>query len=64
MLLNHANQYDLYSMKMFSPAELADIGSDVLNDQQRSGTPQTPNTDALKWLLGGNPSQTQKELVE
>uniref|UniRef100_A0A1I7WI40 HTH_11 domain-containing protein n=1 Tax=Heterorhabditis bacteriophora TaxID=37862 RepID=A0A1I7WI40_HETBA len=30
MLLMHANQYDLYSLKMFSSTVLADITSDVL----------------------------------
>uniref|UniRef100_A0A1I7XBN3 Calponin-homology (CH) domain-containing protein n=1 Tax=Heterorhabditis bacteriophora TaxID=37862 RepID=A0A1I7XBN3_HETBA len=30
MLLKHANRYDLYSVKVFSPIELADIGFDVL----------------------------------
>uniref|UniRef100_A0A1I7WAZ1 Oxidoreductase n=1 Tax=Heterorhabditis bacteriophora TaxID=37862 RepID=A0A1I7WAZ1_HETBA len=68
MLLKHATKYDLYSVKVFSPTVLADIGFDVLklrilmsmtlNDPQRPGTPRTAKTDALKSLLDGNPSQT------
>uniref|UniRef100_A0A1I7X5C0 DH domain-containing protein n=1 Tax=Heterorhabditis bacteriophora TaxID=37862 RepID=A0A1I7X5C0_HETBA len=35
-----------------------------VNDRQRSGTPQTSMTDALKSLLDENLSQTQKGLAE
>uniref|UniRef100_A0A1I7WW52 Histone-lysine N-methyltransferase SETMAR n=1 Tax=Heterorhabditis bacteriophora TaxID=37862 RepID=A0A1I7WW52_HETBA len=35
-----------------------------VNDRQRSGTPRTAKTDALKSLLDENPSQTQEELME
>uniref|UniRef100_A0A1I7XMY6 HTH psq-type domain-containing protein n=1 Tax=Heterorhabditis bacteriophora TaxID=37862 RepID=A0A1I7XMY6_HETBA len=64
MLLKDANQYALYSMKVFFSVELADIGSDVLNGRQHSGTPRTAKTDALKSLLGENPSKTRKELAQ
>uniref|UniRef100_A0A1I7WPK6 HTH_48 domain-containing protein n=1 Tax=Heterorhabditis bacteriophora TaxID=37862 RepID=A0A1I7WPK6_HETBA len=35
-----------------------------VSDRQRSGTPRTAKTDALKSLLDDNPSQTQEELAE
>uniref|UniRef100_A0A1I7XA33 HTH_48 domain-containing protein n=1 Tax=Heterorhabditis bacteriophora TaxID=37862 RepID=A0A1I7XA33_HETBA len=64
MLLKHANQYDLYSIKVFFSVELADIGSDVLNDRQRSGTSETLKTNAFKSLLDENHSQTRKGLAK
>uniref|UniRef100_A0A1I7X4D8 HTH cro/C1-type domain-containing protein n=1 Tax=Heterorhabditis bacteriophora TaxID=37862 RepID=A0A1I7X4D8_HETBA len=51
MLLKHVNQYSL--------ARDFDV-----SDRQRSATPRTPKTDALKSLLDANPSQTQEELAE
>uniref|UniRef100_A0A1I7XN17 Coiled-coil domain-containing protein 77 n=1 Tax=Heterorhabditis bacteriophora TaxID=37862 RepID=A0A1I7XN17_HETBA len=35
-----------------------------VSDRQRSGTPRTAKTDALKSLLDGNPSQTRKRLTK
>uniref|UniRef100_A0A1I7XDY0 HTH_48 domain-containing protein n=1 Tax=Heterorhabditis bacteriophora TaxID=37862 RepID=A0A1I7XDY0_HETBA len=41
-----------------------EAGDFDVSDRQRSGTPRTPKTDALKSLLDANPSQTQEELTE
>uniref|UniRef100_A0A1I7XNW1 mannosyl-oligosaccharide 1,3-1,6-alpha-mannosidase n=1 Tax=Heterorhabditis bacteriophora TaxID=37862 RepID=A0A1I7XNW1_HETBA len=64
-MLKNANQYDLYSVKLFSPMVLANIAGDFdISDRQHSGTPRTAKTDAFKSLLDANPSQTQEELAE
>uniref|UniRef100_A0A1I7WPT3 HTH marR-type domain-containing protein n=1 Tax=Heterorhabditis bacteriophora TaxID=37862 RepID=A0A1I7WPT3_HETBA len=56
MLLKNANRYDLYSLKVARDFDVS--------DRQRSATPRTPKTDALKSLLDANPSQPQEELAE
>uniref|UniRef100_A0A1I7WHB1 HTH_48 domain-containing protein n=1 Tax=Heterorhabditis bacteriophora TaxID=37862 RepID=A0A1I7WHB1_HETBA len=58
----NANQVALYSVRVFTCSFKA--GEFDVNDRQRSGTPRTPKTDALKSLLDANPSQTQEELAE
>uniref|UniRef100_A0A1I7XI98 HTH_48 domain-containing protein n=1 Tax=Heterorhabditis bacteriophora TaxID=37862 RepID=A0A1I7XI98_HETBA len=43
---------------------LDEVGGFDVSGRQRSGTPRTAKTDALKSLLDENPLQTRKELAE
>uniref|UniRef100_A0A1I7WLB2 HTH_48 domain-containing protein n=1 Tax=Heterorhabditis bacteriophora TaxID=37862 RepID=A0A1I7WLB2_HETBA len=61
---NHANQYTLYSGKVLYWFQRFKAGEFDVNDRQHSGTPRKPKTDALKSLLGENPSKTRKELAQ
>uniref|UniRef100_A0A1I7XBU1 Reverse transcriptase n=1 Tax=Heterorhabditis bacteriophora TaxID=37862 RepID=A0A1I7XBU1_HETBA len=54
-ILKNANQYDLYSVKLFPPMVLATIAGEFdVDDRQRSGTPRTAKSDVLKVLLDEN----------
>uniref|UniRef100_A0A1I7WN46 Arg_repressor domain-containing protein n=1 Tax=Heterorhabditis bacteriophora TaxID=37862 RepID=A0A1I7WN46_HETBA len=71
MLLKHANQYALYSVRVLCPTVLAGIcfrrfkfGDFDVSDRQRSGMPRTSKTDVLKALWDENVSQKQGKLAE
>jgi len=66
-LLEHANQFALFLVKVLCPTILANIGFDDLkpdfdvSDRLRFGTSRKLEADDLQGLLNGNPSQTQQE---